>query len=151
MWSWGNRIGNSIHSVIMAFIVLSNKWSEIRGMEWVERLYLWTKWDLMKQWVEPESTKAWNKTFSNRSEDKLTAKDVGLDKEEEIEEALILTSLGMHSKLTQPLECTGAWGLLTNFLPQRPSWGKPSLEGQVFHPYWVCPRCQSSLAAKYWP
>jgi len=72
----------------------------------------------MKQWVEPESTKAWNETFGNISEDKLMAKDVGLDKEE-TEEALILTSLGVHSESTQPLECTGAWGLLANFLPQK--------------------------------
>jgi len=39
--------------------------------------------------MEQASTKADNKTFSNRSEDKLTTKDVGLDKEEEeSEEAL---------------------------------------------------------------
>ena len=92
----------------------------------------------MKQWVEPESTKAENETFGNRSEDKLTTKAVGLDNEEETEEALILTSLGMHSKSMQSSECTGAWGLLANFLPQRPelgawwmphwpSWGKPLL------------------------
>ena len=52
----------------------------------------------MKQWVEPESTKAKNETFSNRSEDILTTKDIGPDKEEETEEALILTSLGVHIK-----------------------------------------------------
>ena len=62
----------------------------------------------MKQWVELEPTKAKNETFGNRSEEKLTAKDVGLDKEEETEEALILTSLGVHSKSTQLSECTGA-------------------------------------------
>jgi len=61
----------------------------------------------MKQWVELESTKAWKEMFSNQSEDKLTTKDVGLDKDE-TEEALILTSLGVHSESTQPLECTGA-------------------------------------------
>jgi len=61
-----------------------------------------------EQWVEPESTKARNKTFSKKSEDKLTTKDVGLDKEEETEEALILTSLGVYSKSTQPLECMEA-------------------------------------------
>ena len=58
----------------------------------------------MKQWVEPESTKAWKGTFGNQSEDKLTTKDVGPDKEE-TEEALILTSLGVHSESMQPLEC----------------------------------------------
>jgi len=36
--------------------------------------------------------------FSNQSENKLTTKDVGLDKEE-MEEALILTSLGMHGSV----------------------------------------------------
>ena len=61
----------------------------------------------MKQWVELESTKAWKETFGNQSENKLTTKDVGLDKEE-TEEALILTSLGMHSKSMQSSECTGA-------------------------------------------
>ena len=53
----------------------------------------------MKQWVEPESTKPWKETFSNQSENELTTKDVGLDKEE-TEEALILTSLGVHSEST---------------------------------------------------
>ena len=62
----------------------------------------------MKQWVELESTKAENKTFSNRSEDKFTTKDVGIDNEEETEEALILTSLGVHSESMQPSECMGA-------------------------------------------
>ena len=52
----------------------------------------------MKQWVEPESTKPWKETFGNQSENKLTTKDVGLDKEE-MEEALILTSLGMHGSV----------------------------------------------------
>ena len=51
----------------------------------------------MKQWVEPESSKLWKETFGNQSEDRLTTKDVGLDTEEETEESLILTSLGMHS------------------------------------------------------
>ena len=37
----------------------------------------------MKPWVELESTKARNEIFSNRSEDILTPKDIGLDKEEE--------------------------------------------------------------------
>ena len=50
----------------------------------------------MKQWVELESNKAWKETFSNQLENKLTTRDVGLDKEE-MEEALILTSLGVHS------------------------------------------------------
>ena len=53
----------------MAFIVLSNKKSKVGGTEKVERLCLQTKQDSMKQWVEPESTKAENETFSNRSED----------------------------------------------------------------------------------
>ena len=74
----------------------------------MERLCLRTKVDSMKQWVEPESTKARKETFGRNSEDKLTIRDVGLDKgEEEMEEALILTSLGMHSESTQPSECTG--------------------------------------------
>jgi len=60
----------------------------------------------MKQWVEPESTKAWKETFSNQLEEKLTTRDVGLDKEE-MEEALILTSLAMYSESMQPSECTG--------------------------------------------
>ena len=60
----------------------------------------------MKQWVEPESTKPWKERFSNQSENKLTTKDVGLDKEE-TEEALILTSLGVHSESMQPSECMG--------------------------------------------
>ena len=91
--------------------------------------------------MELESTKARNETFGKESEDRLTTKDIGLDKEEEktdIEEALILISLGMHSKSTQPSECMEARGLFANFLPQRPSlrtqqvphWpsqGKPSL------------------------
>ena len=72
----------------------------------------------MKQWVEPESTKPWKETFGNQSESKLTTRDVGLDKEE-TEEVLILTSLGVHSKSTQPLECIGVRGLLANFLPRR--------------------------------
>jgi len=92
----------------MAFVVPSNKQSEIGGTEQVEILCLQTKQDSMKQWVEPESTKAENETFSKRSEDKLTTKEVGLDNEEETEESLILTSLGMHSDSTQPSECTGA-------------------------------------------
>ena len=90
----------------MAFVVLSNKQSEIGGTEQVERLCLRTKADSMKQWVEPESTKARKETFGRESEDKLTIRDVGLE-EEETEEALILTSLGMHSESTQPLECKG--------------------------------------------
>jgi len=72
----------------------------------------------MKQWVEPESTKPWKETFGNQSESKLTTRDVGLDKEEtkeETEEALILTSLGVHSESTQPSECMGVRGLLANF------------------------------------
>jgi len=69
----------------------------------------------MKQWVELEFTKARNGIFGNRSEDRLTTKDIGLDKEEETEEALILTSLGRHSESMQPSECTESWGLLTNF------------------------------------
>ena len=131
-------MGNSTDSVIMALIVLSNKWSKIGGMERVERLHSQTKQDSMKQWVELESAKAENKTFGNRLEDKWTTKDVGLDKEEETEEALILAYLGVHSKSMQTSECMGAWGLLANFLPQgpslwtwqiphRPSWGKPLL------------------------
>ena len=36
-----------------------------------------------------ESTKPWKETFGNKSESKLTTRDVGLDKEE-MEEALIL-------------------------------------------------------------
>ena len=92
----------------------------------------------MKQWVELESTKARNETFSKESEERLTTKDILLDKEEETEEALILTSLGVHSESMQPSESTEARGLLANFLPQQPSprtqqvpcWpsqGKPSL------------------------
>ena len=60
----------------------------------------------MKQWVELESTKPWKEIFGNQLENKLTTKNVGLDREE-TEEALILTSLGVHSKSTQPLECMG--------------------------------------------
>ena len=56
--------------------------------------------------MEPESTKPWKETFGNESEDRLTTKDVGLDNEE-TEEALILTSLGVHSESMQPLECMG--------------------------------------------
>ena len=58
--------------------------------------------------MELESTKARNETFGNRSEDRLTTKDIGLDTQEETEEALILTSLGMHSESMQPSECMGA-------------------------------------------
>ena len=61
--------------------------------------------------MELESTKARNETFGKESEDRLTTKDVGPDKEEEkteMEEALILTSLGMHSESMQPSECMGA-------------------------------------------
>ena len=60
----------------------------------------------MKQWGEPEPTKAQKEMFGNQSEGKLTTKDVGLDKEE-TEEALILTSLDVHSESMQPLECMG--------------------------------------------
>jgi hypothetical protein len=66
------------------------------------------KQDSMKQWMEPESTKARNETLGNRSEDRLTTKDIGLDKEEETEEALILTSLSMHSDSIQLSECMEA-------------------------------------------
>ena len=85
----------------MAFVVPSNKQSEIGEIERVERLCLQTKADSMKQWVEPESTKARKETFSRKSEDKLTIRDVGLDKEE-MEGALILTSLGMYSSQHNP-------------------------------------------------
>jgi len=47
----------------------------------------------MKQWVELDSTKASNETSSKRSEDRLSTKGVGLDKEEETEEALILVEI----------------------------------------------------------
>ena len=86
--------------------------------------------------MELESTKARNKTFSKESEDRLTTKDVGLDKEEEktdMEEALILTSLGVHSESVQPSECTEARGLLANILPQRPlprTWKMPHWPSQ---------------------
>jgi len=126
---------------------MSNKRSEIGEIDCVERLCLWTKWDSMKQWVEPESTKAKNETFSNRSEDILTTKDIGPDKEEETEEALILTSLGVHIKSMWPLECTEAWGLLTNFLPQRPllrTWQVPHWPSQrsplLCEPWWLLGR-----------
>jgi len=51
-------------------------------------------------------SKARNEIFCKQSEDILTTRDVGLDKEEETEEALIITSLGVHSESMQPSECT---------------------------------------------
>ena len=51
--------------------------------------------------MEPEFTKAKNEMFGEWSEDKLTTRDVGLDKEEETEEAMILTSLGVHNESMQ--------------------------------------------------
>ena len=63
-------------------------------------LCLQIKVDSMKQWVEPESTKAVIRKLGTESERKLIIKEHVLEKAE----ALSLTSLSAHSKLTQPSE-----------------------------------------------
>ena len=69
----------------------------------------------MKQYVEPESTKALIRTSGIESEHKLIIKEDVLERAK----ALSLTSLSALNESMQPLECAEVKGLLTIFLPQR--------------------------------
>jgi hypothetical protein len=95
------------------FVLPSNKPSGIRSIVWECRPYFHTKTDSIKQWVEPESTKALNIEFGMEGVD---TRDV----DNERAEALIFTSIFVQPESTQPLECTEAVGLLIIFSAQAP-------------------------------
>jgi hypothetical protein len=81
-------IGSSTALVITEFVLPSNSWRGIGSTGWVWILYLLTNEDSIKQWVDPESTKAFILWFGIRDDNKLTTREFG-DKRAE---ALILTS-----------------------------------------------------------
>ena len=107
-------IGNSAASVIIELVLLSKSFSGMGLRERVGildfRMREWSK----KQWVEPESTKAFSETCGKESEVILSIKDV----DEGIELALSFTSSCVCTESTQPPAHTEVSGLLTIFLPQ---------------------------------
>jgi hypothetical protein len=109
-------IGSSTASVITEFVLPSNSRSGIGSTERVRILYLLTNLDSIKQWVAPESTKAFILWFGIRDDNKLTTREFG-DKRAE---ALILTSPNAQTESARPLVCAEAGGPLTIFLHPRP-------------------------------
>ena len=99
--SWdGNRTSNSTDLEMVPFTLPSNNLSGIGEICLVGILCLRIKADSMKQWVEPESTKAVIGILGTESEHKLIIKEDVLERAE----ALSLTSLSAHSESMQPLK-----------------------------------------------
>ena len=100
--SWDrNQTSNSTDSEMVVFTLPSNNLSGIGETCLVGILCFQIKVDSMKQWVEPESTKAVIRISGTESECKLIIKEDVLERAE----ALSLTSLSARSKSTQPSEC----------------------------------------------
>ena len=85
---------------MVVFTLPLNNISVIREICLVGLLCLWIKADSMKQWVEPESTKAVIGISGMESECRLIIKEDVLEREE----ALSLTSLSACSNSMQPSE-----------------------------------------------
>ena len=107
-------IGNSTASVIMELVLLSKSFSGMGLMECVGILNFQMKEWSKKQWVEPESTKAFLETCGKESEVILSIKDV----DEGIELGLSFTSCCVCTESMQPPAHVEVLGLLTIFLFQ---------------------------------
>ena len=115
-------IGSSTASVIMEVVLLSKSLSGMGLMEWVGILNFHTSEWSRKQWVEPESTKAFSETCGNDLEVILSTKDV----DKGIELALSFISTCMYTESMQPPAHVEVSGLLTDFLPQMHQlWTRP--------------------------
>jgi hypothetical protein len=94
-------IGSSTASVITEFVLPSNSRRGIGSTERVQILYLRTNLVSIKQWVDPESTKAFILWFGIRDDSKLTTREFG----EKRVEALSLTSPNAQTESARPLVC----------------------------------------------
>ena len=104
----GKQIGSSTASVIMELVLPSKCLSGMGLMEQAGILNFWTREWSRKQWVEPESTKAFLEMCGNDSEVILSTKDV----DEGIELALSFTSTCMCTESMQPaahVRSQGCW------------------------------------------
>ena len=112
----GKWIGSSTASVIMELVLPSKSFSGMGLMEQVGILnFQMSEWS-RKQWVEPESTKAFSETCGNDSEVILSIKDV----DEGIELALSFASACVCNESMQLPAHVEVSGLLTNFLFRKP-------------------------------
>ena len=109
-------IGSSTASVITEFVLPSNSLRGIGSTERVQILYLHTNFVSIKQWVDPESTKAFILWFGIRDDNKLTTREFG-DKRAE---ALSLTSPIAQTESARPSVCAEARRPLTIFSRPRP-------------------------------
>ena len=108
------QIGNPAASVIIELVLPSKSSSGMGLTEQVGILNFQTREWSKKQWVEPESTKAFSETCRKESEVILSIKDV----DEGIELALSFTSSCMCTESMQPPAHVEVSGLLTIFLSQ---------------------------------
>ena len=105
-------IGSSTASVIIEHVLLSKSFSGMGLMERVGILNFQMREWSKKQWVEPESTRAFLETCEKDSEVILSIKDV----DEGIELVLSFTSRCVCTESMQPPAHTEVSGLLTIFL-----------------------------------
>jgi hypothetical protein len=94
-------IGSSTAFVITEFVLPSNSRRGIGSMEWVWILDLLTNADSIKQWVDPESTRAFILWFGIRDDNKLTTREF----RDKRVEALIHTSPNAQTESARPLVC----------------------------------------------
>ena len=133
-------IGSSTPSMIIELVLPSKSFSGMGLMERVEILNFQTREWSRKQWVEPESTKAFSEMCENDSEVILSNKEV----DEGIELALSFTSScvcteSTQTESTQPPAHAEVSGLLTIFL----SWMNQLLS-RLWHRPMILPWLQLS-------
>jgi hypothetical protein len=97
-------IGSSIASVIIEFVLPSNSRRGIGSTERARILYLHTNLVSIKQWVDPESTKAFILWFGIRDDNKLPTREFG----DKGAEALSLTSPNVQTESARPSVCVEA-------------------------------------------
>ena len=133
-WFGEKWIGSSTASVIIEFVLQSKSFSGMGLMERVGILNFQTREWSKKQWVEPESTKAFLEMCEKDSEVILSIKDV----DKGIELALSFTSSCVCTESTQPPAHVEVSGLLTIFL----SW-MIRLLSHSWHQPMICPWLRS--------